>query len=112
MRKLTVIEDDTERPVIKEVFKWEVPKDKTVQQSLNKYRIRENNNQRVVTSALYFFKFPMTKFYKYAKIRRVGVALPFTVFQLFFALIKFSPNPPGKYLSLVSWNDSFIKGIL
>ncbi len=44
MRDLTVIVDDADRLVIKEVFKWEVPKEKTVQQSLNKYCIEEENN--------------------------------------------------------------------
>ncbi len=44
MRDLTVIEDDADRPVIKEVFKWEVPKEKTVQQSLDRYRIEKGNN--------------------------------------------------------------------
>ena len=44
MRDLTVIVDDADRPVVKEVFKWEVPKEKTVQQSLNRYRIEEKNN--------------------------------------------------------------------
>lgn len=43
-RNLIVIDDDTDRPVIKEVFKWEIPKEKTVQQSLDEYRIEKENN--------------------------------------------------------------------